>query len=156
MKEKRMKRLIHVSRLLFIIYMVFVVYFMLFSEQFGRTNVSLNYRYNLELFREICRFWTYRTQLGFAAFTVNFFGNVICFVPFGFFLPVIARSFRSFLGVLLLSFCFSLLIETIQLYFKIGCFDVDDLFLNVIGGIMGYLLFFAGRYLHRKKEGYAK
>ena len=36
------------------------------------------YHYNLELFREIRRFWTYREQLGFLAFA-NLAGNVLIF-----------------------------------------------------------------------------
>ena len=32
-------------------------------------------------------------------------------------------------------------VQTIQLVFKVGSFDVDDLFLNTIGGILGFLLY---------------
>ena len=39
-------------------------------------------------------------------------------------------------------FVVSLVVETIQLIFKIGCFDVDDLFLNTLGGLFGVLLYF--------------
>lgn len=34
----------------------------------------------------------------------------------------------------------SLLVETLQLVFRVGCFDVDDMILNTLGGIVGYLL----------------
>ena len=41
--------------------------------------------------------------------------------------------------MLILSFLLTLSIETIQLVFKVGSFDVDDMFLNTLGGIAGYL-----------------
>ena len=41
----------------------------------------------------------------------------------------------------LYSFELSLLVELLQLVFKVGSFDVDDLFLNTIGGLLGYLVY---------------
>ena len=38
-------------------------------------------------------------------------------------------------------FSLSLLVETVQLIAKVGCFDVDDIFLNTIGGMLGYLVY---------------
>ena len=35
----------------------------------------------------------------------------------------------------------SLLVESIQLVSKLGSFDVDDIMLNTLGGILGYVLF---------------
>ena len=34
---------------------------------------------------------------------------------------------------------FSLGIETAQLLMKVGAFDVDDIFLNTVGGLAGYI-----------------
>ena len=33
------------------------------------------------------------------------------------------------------------MVEIIQLVTKIGSFDVDDLFLNTIGGVLGYFVY---------------
>ena len=35
---------------------------------------------------------------------------------------------------------FSIGIETAQLLMKVGAFDVDDIFLNTLGGLVGYIL----------------
>ena len=75
------------------------------------------------------------------AFLLNVFGNVIGFMPCGFFLPVISRRSRKWYNTFLLSFLLSLTIETIQLVFKVGSFDVDDLLLNTIGGVLGFLAY---------------
>ena len=66
---------------------------MFFAESFGRTaDPQSEYAYNLELFKEIKRFYTYREQLGFKAVFLNLVGNVVGFMPFGFFLPVVSRT----------------------------------------------------------------
>ena len=45
--------------------------------------------------------------------------------------------------MLLYSFELSLLVETIQLVTKVGSFDVDDLLMNTLGALLGYLLAWA-------------
>lgn len=128
---------------LFIVYLVALIYFMFFAESFGRTHVQTKYAYNLELFKEIRRFYTYRRQLGWSAVLLNLGGNVAGFMPFGFILPVISRRGKKWYNTLLLSFSLSLCIETVQLACKVGSFDVDDLLLNTAGGILGYLTYHA-------------
>ncbi len=105
---------------------------------FGRTEIQKEYRYNLTLFREIKRFWIYRKQLGTMAWVINIIGNVAAFLPYGFFLPILSKKFQNCFKVFLLSFLLSLAVELLQLIFKVGCFDVDDLLLNIIGGVIGY------------------
>lgn len=134
------KRLRILGKILFVLYIGFIVYFLLFSEWYGRTGVMQEYRYNLELFKEINRFWTYREQLGWYAVATNLFGNVLIFVPFGFFLPM-ASKYRSFFAAVFYSFALSLCVETFQLFSKVGSFDVDDLLLNTVGGALGYVVF---------------
>lgn len=127
---------------LFVLYLIALTYFMFFAESFGRTaSTQSEYAYNLELFKEIKRFYIYREQLGFKAVFLNLVGNVAGFMPFGFFLPVVSRRGRRWYNALLLGFLFSLCVETIQLVFQVGSFDVDDLFLNTVGGILGFLLY---------------
>ncbi|EKN71541.1 hypothetical protein BABA_00865 [Neobacillus bataviensis LMG 21833] len=70
---------------------------------------------------------------------VNLAGNIIGFVPFGFILPLLAKKFQKLSAVTVATFCLSLTFELLQLVFEFGSFDVDDLILNTIGGILGYL-----------------
>ena len=110
------------------------------------------YHYNLVLFKEIKRFWQYREQVGFFAMFTNLFGNVFIFVPFGFFLPMGSRQ-RSFFGTAFYSFGLSLCVEVFQFITKVGSFDVDDLLLNTIGGICGYILFVICAAIRRRHAG---
>ena len=127
---------------LFILYLIALTYLMFFAEMMGRTgNEQAEYAYNLILFKEIKRFFVYRRQLGLQAVVLNLLGNVVGFMPFGFILPIVSRRGRRFANTVLLGFLLSLGIETTQLIFKVGSFDVDDLFLNTIGGILGFAVY---------------
>ena len=135
---------------LFILYVLALIYFLFFSEEYGRAAMKeRQYRYNLIPFVEIRRFWVYRKQLGLMAVVTNLFGNVIGFLPFGFILPVILDKMRSGWLIVLAGFGLSVTVEVIQLITKVGCFDVDDMILNTAGAALGYLLFF---YLRSPEE----
>ncbi len=152
-----MKRFINnILALCFICYMILLVYFLFFSEEYGRKEPYTTYQYNLELFREIKRYLLYREQIGDIYFGINLLGNVVVFMPFGFLVPVLYREqrkgvvyrghyLRSGLFVTWLGFQFSLAIETIQLVTKVGCFDVDDMFLNTIGVVLGYIMYYVSK-----------
>lgn len=132
------------SWILFLVYLAVISYFLFFSERYGRTEGSGGYRYNLVFFQEIRRFITYRKEIGLEGFIVNIIGNVLAFTPFGFCLPLIRIKKTTFFKVLCLSFLFSLTIESIQLIYQIGIFDVDDLVMNTVGGVLGYLIYKIG------------
>lgn len=140
---------------MFVLYIFFLLYFLIFSDWYGRTGVSSEYRYNLVLFKEIKRFIEYREDLGaFAVFT-NLFGNILIFVPFGFFISM-ASTARGFFMTLFYSFGLSLCVEVFQILTKVGSFDVDDLLLNTIGGVLGYILFSICNMIRRRHNGRRK
>lgn len=150
LRRKSLKTVIvAISRVLFILYIILLAYFLFFSERYGRTIVSNEYRYNLTVLKEVRRFITYRELIGFESFVVNIFGNIFAFAPFGFVLPIISDKNRKFWNIALLSLEFSLTIELIQLLFKVGIFDVDDIIMNTIGGMIGYLCFFIGHKVYK-------
>lgn len=153
MADKKEKHRLRLAWVLFIIYMVLLMYFLFFAEITGRTYVDRDYHYNLVLFREIKRFVVYRKVLGWGAVTANLFGNVAAFVPFGMILPMLMKRYRNFFYIVLLSLEFSLFVEVIQLISKVGSFDVDDLFLNTLGGAVGYLVFWLiGRFGRKRND----
>ena len=98
----------------------------------------VNYRYNLVPFKEIKRFIIYYRQIGINAVILNLAGNVVAFMPFGFFLPLVSEHKIKFFKVFITAFSLSLSIELIQLISKVGSCDVDDLILNTLGGLLGY------------------
>ena len=140
--------------LLFVLYVLLLIYFLFFSEGYVRVaEVQQAYRYNLVPFVEIRRFWIYRKQLGTFAVFSNIFGNVIGFLPFGFILPVIFRRMNSGFLICISGFLLSLTVEVIQLITKVGCFDVDDMILNTLGAVFGYVLFRICNHIRMKVPG---
>lgn len=91
---------------------------------------------NLMPFREILRY-----EVGSRAFYKQVFGNILLFIPLGYF----ATSYCKIKGlgtITLVSLLSSLTIEVTQHY--IGrTFDIDDIILNVVGGVIGFLVYTA-------------
>lgn len=68
----------------------------------------------------------------------HFVLNVIAFVPFGYFLPLLYKRYRSIKIVAVIGFLFSLCIELVQML-GWGATEIDDLIANTLGVCLGYL-----------------
>jgi glycopeptide antibiotics resistance protein len=71
-------------------------------------------------------------------------GNVVLFVPLGFFLPVLSGRCRRLAATEVVSLAVSIGIEVVQLAMLLSLLsqrsvDVDDVILNVTGAALGYL-----------------
>ncbi|MDD5901312.1 MAG: VanZ family protein [Lachnospiraceae bacterium] len=87
--------------------------------------------------------------------------NCMLFIPYGFALSLFSvinerRTGVQCVLVLLSSLATSLFIETAQLITKRGYYEVQDLFFNTIGGVIGWILFrivyLFGEKLLRRRE----
>ncbi|RVU63794.1 VanZ family protein [Bacillus thuringiensis] len=81
--------------------------------------------------------------------------NIVLFMPLGFLLPTIWPQFRKMKNTVCAGFFFSLAIELNQLLNN-RITDIDDLFTNTLGAIVGYLLYRLYRALFKmicKREG---
>ena len=141
MNEKEKQRIQVAGMIMFVLYVGVLAYFLFFSEAYGRAVQRETYCYNLVPFSEIWRFSHYRTLVGIRSYVMNVYGNILAFVPFGFFLPVAFRSVDRGIMPVLIGMIFSFMVESIQLISKVGIFDVDDLILNTAGVILGFLIF---------------
>jgi len=110
-------------------------------------NLTLNFEgeifwgsHNFIPFKTIYYYLFSATDLSFSVRIENLAGNVIGFMPFGFLMPLLSRIFLNSKVITLATFCLSLAFELTQLVFRFGSFDVDDLILNTLGGVLGYLL----------------
>lgn len=147
MKGKK-ERIISIT--IFVIYIIALCYFLFFAESMGRTTRGDEYHYNLQPLFEIKRIWRSSHTLGMKYVILNFAGNVIAFIPFGYLLPKMVKKKPRLFHTVLFSFEFSLLVELTQLISRTGSFDVDDLILNTFGGLIGYILYY-GRVVSGKK-----
>ena len=65
--------------------------------------------------------------------------NVVMFVPLGFLLPACFSRYRKWHRTLIAGFLTSLTVECIQLFtFRVT--DVDDLLMNTLGAVIGFVL----------------
>jgi glycopeptide antibiotics resistance protein len=90
---------------------------------------------------------------GGRAFVVNFLGNIVAFLPMGLLPPHIVRRRTTIWQIALFSLAISLAIETGQFFSGRRVPDVDDLILNTVGGVLGYVLSRNGRRLDRREGG---
>jgi glycopeptide antibiotics resistance protein len=71
---------------------------------------------------------------------VNLFGNIIPFMPIGLLAPLVVRSI-SWQKALVLGVVTGLTFEVMEVVFRVGIFDVDDILLNAFGVMLGYGVF---------------
>ncbi|KWW17539.1 MULTISPECIES: VanZ family protein [Peribacillus] len=69
----------------------------------------------------------------------NIAGNIVGFIPFGFLLPLLSKRISRLRSIVFATFGLSFTYEVLQLLFVLGSFDIDDLILNTLGGVIGYL-----------------
>ena len=151
MRDHTKRRIRWLGVLLFILYILLLVYFLLFSEEYGRTVTEERlYRYNLVPFEEIRRFIIYRNYVSIEAFLLNLFGNLLVFFPIGFLVPIWRLEKTGCIRIIIYAFLFSLCIETLQLITKVGVFDVDDLMMNTAGGLIGWISYCIIRFIYHK------
>jgi len=74
-------------------------------------------------------------------FFYNSLGNIMCFVPFGILFPIVFSKKQSFFKTILMGMLFSIIIETLQFLLSTGVSDIDDVFFNTCGAILGYLIY---------------
>ncbi|WP_314059253.1 VanZ family protein [uncultured Vagococcus sp.] len=68
---------------------------------------------------------------------INVVGNLLLFIPLGMYLRILLK--RKWTGLFLM-FVLSVGFEATQFIFNIGALDVDDVILNVTGGLFGMIV----------------
>ncbi len=118
-------------------YLALLSYLTLFSQFYGRE--LLHRRINLIPFETILNFIMDSHTI--ESIIINIAGNIVAFMPLGFLLPLASRRFVGFSKITLMSLLTSGTIEILQYAAGVGVTDVDDIILNVLGGLLGYFIF---------------
>ncbi len=113
--------------------LLFVIYILLLFSLVTNTDIQ-SYGHNFIPFKEILRY-----PIGSSNFYLNVIGNIVIFIPFGFFISLYLGS-QKLNRPLLITFITSLTIELVQVFIN-RSFDIDDIILNCTGGIIGFLLY---------------
>ena len=116
-----------------LIYLISIIYLLCLFHVVTFQDVNYGAS-NFVPFKEIFRY-----SFGSPKFIRNVIGNIMLFIPFGFLSSYLLKN-RKFSVVTILTLIASLTIETVQYY--IGrVFDIDDIILNLVGGIVGFLIY---------------
>lgn len=86
-------------------------------------------------------------EKGWLIGVLNLVGNVALFVPIGILIPLVVKKI-SWQKTAALAIAIGFVIESIQVLFRLGIFDIDDIILNGLGVMVGYLVV---RYFRRDK-----
>lgn len=126
-KEIKTKKLITI--LIFISYIVIV---------FGATFLSRGNAYegavNLSLFSSYKEAYI----IGKISAWRNIILNIMLFIPMGFLLPLLTPKLKKWYKTIGIGFAITLLIEIVQTITQMGIFEIDDIFNNTLGTIIGY------------------
>lgn len=116
-----------------IIYLIAIIYILCLFHVVTFQDVNYG-ESNFVPFKEIFRY-----SIGSHKFMRNVLGNIVLFIPFGFLSSYLLKN-RKLGVVTFLTLIASGTIEVVQYY--IGrVFDIDDIILNLIGGICGFLIY---------------
>ncbi len=122
--------------------LIFIMYILCLFHLVTFQDVSIGGS-NFIPFKEISRY-----KLFSKLFFRNIFGNILLFIPYGFFTTYFLKT-KKIKYPLLLTIIISVTIEIVQ--YNIGrVFDIDDIILNIIGGIIGYFVFIGADAIRNK------
>lgn len=139
--EMNMKKCRTLFNLLFAIYVILMIWLLFIQrikyisfENYGET---LIHNLNIIPFRTIIEYINPDKEVLDHAI-INLAGNIVMFIPLGFFLPAFNANCRKMGKLVLLTIIILIIVELIQLFSLTGSFDVDDIILNTIGSSIGY------------------
>lgn len=115
----------------------------------------LNRKIGEEYMAEWVPFWSYYDLISewSKPMAVQMIYNVLVFIPWGILLPEIVSVARKFRSVVLSTVGISFVIEVVQLVFRLGLFEFDDVFHNTLGAVIGYGVWWICRNCMRRNHG---
>ena len=141
----------------FILYLTLIITLTLFDPMWGRNGLNLfnwnsqafevyiNNSFNIIPFKTIYLYIKDLFNLTLPTVNIfyNLFGNLVCMMPLGFFLPILFKKLEKPKNFIITVLLFSLGIEIIQFLTISGSCDVDDIILNikVIKKLVGNIFF---------------
>ncbi|QNQ80669.1 VanZ family protein [Lactobacillus sp. PV034] len=129
---------------IFAFYLILLLMLTTFRDTYFPWQWSLNFHrplneINLVFMKET---WKLTKGASLLDFFYNSFGNILWFMPFGLLFPIVAQRKRCFKLTVFLGFLLSFTIESFQFILMTGVSDIDDIFFNVCGAILGYGLYY--------------
>ena len=112
--------------LVFGFYISLLIQMGIFSRPFGSTR--------------IVNWIPFRVPGGTNLIVLYSLANLVIFIPFGILVPKVFRGVNTVWKMALVTFITSVCIELIQYVLACGYSEVEDVIMNVAGGVIGYLI----------------
>ncbi|WP_207642429.1 VanZ family protein [Pseudobacteroides cellulosolvens] len=115
-------------------------------ELFRKINKSSSIIFNYMPLKSVVEIYG-NNIIGIKHIIKQIIGNIVLFIPYGFFVPLIFSKLNSFKKLLILGAITSTLIEVIQyvvssfLGFTYRIADIDDLIYNTLGTLIGFYIY---------------
>lgn len=140
----------------FVLYCGLLITLTLFDPMWGRNGLSIfnwsqadfskYYNYYVESSVNLIPFKTiigytkdiFTSLLDTSNIFANLLGNLVCMMPFAFFIPMLFKKINNTKKFLLTILCITLGIELIQFITFSGSCDIDDVILNTLGAFIMY------------------
>ncbi len=123
---------------------------------FGATFLTRQNAYkeiNLHLFSSYREAWNNMSDLLSKNIILrNIILNILLFVPFGFLLPMYSEKLKKIYKVVPIGIGTTLIIEIVQYVTNMGIFEIDDVFNNTLGVLIGYCIFMIFNNLIKKQN----
>lgn len=124
-----------------VFFMVVLCYALMMADLFFRIGVISSGRagaqpYNWVPLRTILAYLSGENGVSRARVLQNLAGNIAAFVPLGLYLQTFLKNKRVWFSLLIVCGV-SVAIESAQLAFSLGAADIDDVLLNLLGGMAG-------------------
>ncbi|MBJ7997146.1 VanZ family protein [Bacillus mycoides] len=84
---------------------------------------------------------SYSSTMGIRSSFINIIGNIIPFIPLGFLIPIVFPSKRKFIKSMIVCLIIIITIEITQYITYLGFTDIDDVILNQISCMIGYIFY---------------
>ena len=141
----------------FVLYVFLLITLILFDKYFGRVGFSrvnlwqsdtityyIKNSLNIIPFKTIYEYFYgafISSDIAVTTTITNIFGNIVAFVPFAFFLPILFDKYTSFEKFIITMLIMVIFIEILQFVLLTGSCDIDDVILNVLGACIAYKVF---------------
>ena len=126
------KKILKLSQIIVFIYYVILLFNMGMFARYHNID-----SYNLIPFKTIID--TFKNGSRYSI-SIVVFGNLLVFVPLEYFIIELLKV-KKFSINLLLTFGISFFVDLVQYIFKIGVFDIDDIFLRTLGMMSFYIIY---------------
>ena len=151
--KKIMKGTKTINKKKMILYGITIVYLIIV---FGATFLTRGNAYkeiNLHLFSSYREAWNNMTDVLSSNIVLrNSILNIILFIPFGFLVPIYSDKLKKIYKVVPIGLALTLIIEIIQYVTNMGIFEIDDVFNNTLGVLIGYCAFMIFNNLIKKEN----